>query len=111
MAQGAQRGHSPGGGTPLLPPGGEEGDAPKICLRDLRHTHDTPALQAGVHPKVVSEPIEHASASVTLDTCSRAIPAMREEAAALNAELVFAAAALPPPRGIEGRLDLRVAAS
>ena len=48
------------------------------------------ALQAGIHPKGVSERLGHATISVTLDTYSHAIPAMQEEAAALIAGLVFA---------------------
>jgi integrase len=63
---------------------------PDIRLHDLRHTHATLALQAGIHPKVVSERLGHASVSITLDTCSHAIPAMQEEEAALIAGLVFA---------------------
>jgi len=35
---------------------------------DLRHTHVTLALQAGMHPKVVSERLGHATVSTTLDT-------------------------------------------
>jgi integrase len=62
---------------------------PRIRLHDLRHTHATLALQAGVHPKVVSERLGHASVSITLDTYSHAIPAMQEEAAAKVAALVF----------------------
>ena len=68
---------------------------PQIRLHDLRHTHATLALQAGIHPKVVSERLGHATISITLDTYSHAIPAMQEEAAALIAELVFAEVALP----------------
>jgi integrase len=64
---------------------------PQIRLHDLRHTHATLALQAGIHPKVVSERLGHATISITLDTYSHAIPAMQEEAAALIAGLVFAA--------------------
>jgi len=64
---------------------------PQIRLHDLRHTHATLALQAGIHPKVVSERLGHATVSITLDTYSHAIPAMQEEAAALIAGLVFAA--------------------
>ncbi len=56
---------------------------------DLRHTHATLALQAGIHPKVVSERLGHATVSITLDTYSHAIPAMQEEEAALIAGLVF----------------------
>jgi integrase len=63
---------------------------PSIRLHDLRHTHATVALQAGIHPKVVSERLGHATVSITLDTYSHAIPAMQEEAAALIAHLVFA---------------------
>ncbi|HEY5472589.1 MAG TPA: tyrosine-type recombinase/integrase, partial [Candidatus Limnocylindrales bacterium] len=63
---------------------------PQIRLHDLRHTHATLALQAGIHPKVVSERLGHATISITLDTYSHAIPAMQEEAAALIAALVFA---------------------
>jgi site-specific recombinase XerD len=63
---------------------------PRIRLHDLRHTHATLALQAGVHPKVVSERLGHATVAITLDTYSHAIPAMQEEAAALIAGLVFA---------------------
>jgi integrase len=55
----------------------------------LRHTHATLALQAGVHPKVVSERLGNATVSITLDTCSHAIPAMHEDAAALIAGLVL----------------------
>ena len=62
---------------------------PTIRLHDLRHTHATLALQAGIHPKVVSERLGHATVSITLDTYSHAIPAMQEEAAALIAGLVF----------------------
>ena len=62
---------------------------PAIRLHDLRHTHATLALRAGIHPKVVSERLGHATVSITLDTYSHAIPAMQEEAAARIAALVF----------------------
>ena len=61
---------------------------PSIHLHDLWHTHATLALQAGIHPKVVSERLGHATVSITLDTYSHAIPAMQE--AALIAGLVSA---------------------
>lgn len=61
---------------------------PKIRLHDLRHTHATLALQAGVHPKVVQERLGHAAISITLDVYSHAIPAMHEEAAAQVAALL-----------------------
>ena len=61
---------------------------PKIRLHDLRHTHATLALQAGVHPKVVQERLGHATISITLDVYSHAIPAMQEEAASRVAALL-----------------------
>jgi integrase len=54
-------------------------------------TYSTLALRAGIHPKVVSERLGHATVSITLDTYSHAIPAMQEEAAAKIAALVAAA--------------------
>ena len=60
---------------------------PMIRPHDLRHTHATLALQAGVHPKVVSERLGHATVAITLDTYSHAIPALQEEAAQLIAGL------------------------
>jgi integrase len=62
---------------------------PRIRLHDLRHTHATLALAAGVHPKVVSERLGHASVAFTLDTYSHAIPSMQETAAELVALHVF----------------------
>ena len=61
---------------------------PKIRLHDLRHTHATLALQAGVHPKVVQERLGHASVKVTLDTYSHVMPPMHQEAAARVAAMV-----------------------
>jgi integrase len=52
-----------------------------IRLHDLRHSHATHLLRAGVHPKVVSERLGHASIGITLDTYSHVMPGMQEEAA------------------------------
>jgi integrase len=65
---------------------------PRIRLHDLRHTYATLALQAGVHPKVVSERLGHSSVSITLDIYSHVIPAMQETAAALVASLILGVA-------------------
>ena len=43
--------------------------------------HATQLLRAGVHPKVVSERLGHASIGITLDTYSHVMPGMQEEAA------------------------------
>ena len=61
---------------------------PKIPLHGLRHTHATLALQAGIHPKVVSDRLGHYSAAFTLDTYSEAIPALQESAAETVAALI-----------------------
>jgi integrase len=57
-------------------------------FHDLRHTHATLALQAGVHPKVVSERLGHTTVTMTLDIYSHAIPAMQQDAATTIAGLV-----------------------
>lgn len=66
----------------------ETSGQPRIRLHDLRHTFATLALGAGVHPKVVSERLGHASITITLDTYSHAIPALHEEAAIKIASLI-----------------------
>lgn len=62
---------------------------PRIRLHDLRHTYATLSLQAGVHPKVVSERLGHATVAFTLDVYSHAVPAMEEKAAQDVADLIF----------------------
>ncbi len=54
---------------------------PGVRLHDLRHTYASLMLQAGVHPKVVSERLGHAGVSITLDTYSHVLPGVQEEAA------------------------------
>jgi integrase len=61
---------------------------PAIRLHDLRHTHATLALSAGVHPKVVQERLGHATIAITLDTYSHVLPGMQEDAAAKVAALI-----------------------
>jgi integrase len=65
---------------------------PTIRFHDLRHTYATLALQAGVHAKVVSEILGHASIGITLDTYSHAVPGLQEQAAETVAALVFGGA-------------------
>ena len=54
---------------------------PEIRFHDLRHTHASLLLEAGVHPKVVQERLGHSSISLTLDTYSHVIPSLQSEAA------------------------------
>lgn len=66
----------------------KQAGVPVIRLHDLRHTHASLALSAGVHPKVVSERLGHANIGITLDTYSHCLPALSEEAACRVAALV-----------------------
>ncbi|MEM9653708.1 MAG: tyrosine-type recombinase/integrase [Actinomycetota bacterium] len=61
---------------------------PRIRLHDLRHTWATLALEAGIHPKVVSERLGHANIGITLDTYSHVTRSMQEEAADRVAETI-----------------------
>jgi integrase len=62
---------------------------PAIRLHELRHSHATLALEAGVAAKVVSDRLGHASVAFTMDTYADALPAVEETAAALVANLVL----------------------
>lgn len=62
---------------------------PRIRLHDLRHTHAALALQAGIHPRTVSERLGDATVAFTLDSYSHTIPAFEEAAAERIAKLVF----------------------
>ena len=55
-------------------------ELPTITMRQLRHSHATALLRAGVHPKVVQERLGHASIGVTLDIYSSVLPTMQREA-------------------------------
>lgn len=52
-----------------------------LRFHDLRHTHASLLLARGVHPKIVSERLGHASIAITLDTYSHVLPNLQEEAA------------------------------
>ncbi|MFC1861257.1 tyrosine-type recombinase/integrase [Chloroflexota bacterium] len=52
-----------------------------IRMHDLRHTHATLMLMAGIHPKIVSERLGHTSISVTLDIYSHVLQGLQEAAA------------------------------
>jgi integrase len=52
-----------------------------IRIYDLRHTHATLMLKAGIHPKVVSERLGHANIGITLDIYSHVLPGLQEAAA------------------------------
>ncbi len=70
--------------VPLL----ERAGLPRIRFHDLRHSTATLLLGAGVHPKIVSEMLGHATVAITLDTYSHVTPAMHRGAAAAMSSLL-----------------------
>jgi integrase len=54
---------------------------PLIRFHDLRHTHASQMLAAGVHPKVASERLGHSTIGITLDLYSHVMPGMQADAA------------------------------
>ena len=61
---------------------------PRVRFHDLRHTHATQLLAAGVNIKVVSERLGHASVAFTLDTYAHVMPGQQADAAAAVSALV-----------------------
>jgi len=53
---------------------------PTIRLHDLRHTHATMLLTAGVHPKVVQERLGHQTIAITMDLYSHVQPTTQRDA-------------------------------
>lgn len=58
-----------------------ESDLPRIRLHDLRHTHASMAVKAGVPIGVISERLGHASPEFTLHRYAHVMPGMQREAA------------------------------
>lgn len=51
-----------------------------VRFHDLRHTAATLLLSRGIHPKIVSEMLGHATIAITLDLYSHVTPSMQREA-------------------------------
>ncbi len=66
------------------------GEPSPIRFHDLRHTSATLMLQAGVHPKIVSERLGHASTTITMDVYSHVQPSMQRAAAKALERLIAA---------------------
>lgn len=60
----------------------ERNNLTSIRLHDLRHTHATLLIQAGVSPKVVQQRLGHSDVTITLNTYTHVMPSMDQEAAA-----------------------------
>jgi integrase len=54
----------------------------RVRFHDLRHSHATHMLAAGIHPKIASERLGHSKIGITLDLYSHVLPGMQAEAAA-----------------------------
>ena len=63
---------------------------PRIRFHDLRHTHASLLVAAGVPIKVVSERLGHAHPGFTMNTYQHVLPGMGARAAADFAELLRA---------------------
>jgi len=57
-------------------------------FHDLRHSHATMLLSAGIHPRVVQERLGHSQIAVTLGVYSHVMPSMQAEAAAKVESLI-----------------------
>lgn len=75
-----------------------------IRLHDVRHTHASLLIAAGVPVKVVSERLGHASPTFTIETYQHVLPGMQADAAKLFEHLIAGDAVLPAAsRPVEGR--------
>jgi integrase len=61
---------------------------PLIRFHDLRHTAATLMLGRGIHPKIVSEMLGHATVAITLDLYSHVTPTMQRQAAQVLDDLL-----------------------
>ena len=61
---------------------------PRIRLHDLRHTHGTLLIKAGVPVKVESERLGHGNTVYTIDTYQHVLPGMQAEAAGVFESLI-----------------------
>ncbi len=66
-----------------------------IRLHDVRHTHATLLIAAGVPVKVVSERLGHATAAFTIETYQHVMPGMQTGAAVITEALLT-----PPSRAL-----------
>ena len=55
---------------------------PRVRFHDLRHSHATQLLAAGVHPKIVQERLGHSTITTTMDLYSHVSETMQSDATA-----------------------------
>ena len=59
----------------------------RIRFHDLRHTHGSLLIQAGIPVKVVSERLGHANIAFTIQTYQHLLPGMQADAATTTERL------------------------
>ena len=74
-----------------------------IRLHDLRHTHGTLLIAAGVPVKVVSERLGHATPTFTIETYQHVLPGMQADAARVFEQLIVPAVLPSTQSPVEGR--------
>ena len=62
---------------------------PPVKLYGARHSHATLGLSAGIHIKVMSERLGHATTKTTLDTYSHVLPSMQQAASDTIGAVLF----------------------
>lgn len=67
--------------------------AGRLRFHDLRHTHASLLIAAGLHPRLIMERLGHSSISVTMDRYGHLFPAAGKEAARLLDQMFGTAAA------------------
>lgn len=67
----------------------EKAPVPRIRFHDLRHTHATILLKAGVPAKVVSERLGHSNVAFTMSVYQHILPGMQADAAHIFDREVF----------------------
>ena len=78
-----------------------------IRFHDLRHTHGTLLIAAGVPVKVVSERLGHATPAFTIDTYQHVLPGMQADTARIFEHLVIGEDLLPAASARENTREKR----
>jgi integrase len=71
---------------------------PNVGFHSLRHSHASQLLKLNLNPKIISERLGHAKVAFTLDTYSRLLPGIQEQAAATKDLALTAALSRRPPK-------------
>jgi integrase len=74
-----------------------------IRLHDVRHTHATLLIAAGVPVKVVSERLGHAMSAFTIDSYQHVLPGMQADAARCFAHLIVGDASTGRAKSVKNR--------